>query len=48
MATNPIKPTRRDYIDWLRVLAVLLLMLNHTACIFDIFLPFYIENAQKS
>ena len=48
MTTNPIKPTRRDYIDWLRVLAVLLLMLNHTACIFDIFLPFYIENAQKS
>ncbi len=42
------KPERIYFIDWLRVLAVLLLILFHTARIFDIFDPFYVKNASTS
>ncbi len=45
-----MKPTaeRVYYIDWLRVIAVLLLILFHTARIFDIWDPFYTKNAETS
>jgi peptidoglycan/LPS O-acetylase OafA/YrhL len=42
------KPTRRYDIDWLRVLAVLLLFPFHTTRIFDTWGPFYVKNAQLS
>lgn len=42
------KPKRIYYIDWLRVIAVLLLILFHTARIFDIWDPFYAKNATTS
>jgi hypothetical protein len=42
------KPGRRYDIDWLRVLAVLLLFPFHTARIFDTWLPFYVKNAAAS
>ncbi|MBN1991784.1 MAG: acyltransferase family protein [Anaerolineae bacterium] len=42
------KPARRHDIDWLRVLAVLLLIIFHTARIFDIWEPFYAKNSQTS
>jgi peptidoglycan/LPS O-acetylase OafA/YrhL len=42
------KSERIYYIDWLRVLAVLLLIVFHTARIFDIWDPFYVKNAAKS
>jgi glucan biosynthesis protein C len=45
MATNTTdKPQRRWDIDWLRVLAVLLLFPFHTARIFDIWEEFYAKN----
>jgi peptidoglycan/LPS O-acetylase OafA/YrhL len=42
------KPSRRYDIDWLRVLAVLLLLPFHTARIFDTFGPFYVKNNELS
>ena len=46
--TTVSQTTRRYDIDWLRVLAVLLLIPFHTARIFDIWEPFYAKNAQSS
>ena len=43
-ATQEARPERRYDIDWLRVLAVLLLFPFHTARIFDTFGPFYVKN----
>ncbi len=40
--------TRRHDIDWLRIIAVLLLIPFHTARIFDIWEPFYVKNAQTN
>ena len=51
MNTQPsssARPERIYYVDWLRVLAVLLLVPFHTARIFDIWEPFYAKNAQVS
>jgi glucan biosynthesis protein C len=42
------KIQRVYYIDWLRVIAVLLLILFHSARIFDIWDPFYVKNATRS
>jgi glucan biosynthesis protein C len=42
------KPERRYDLDWLRVLAVLVLVPYHTARIFDIWEPFYVENERAS
>ena len=42
------KPERRNDLDWIRILAVLLLVPFHTARIFDIFEPFYVKNAELS
>ncbi len=42
------KSERVYYIDWLRVIAVLLLILYHSARIFDIGDPFYAKNAATS
>jgi glucan biosynthesis protein C len=42
------KIERVYYIDWLRVIAVLLLILFHSARIFDIWDPFYVKNAVRS
>jgi len=42
------KPERRNDLDWLRILAVLLLIPFHSARIFDIFDPFYVKNAWLS
>lgn len=44
---NP-RPSRRADIDWLRVLAVLLLIPYHTARIFDIWEPFYAKSVETS
>jgi len=44
---NPL-PGRIYYVDWLRNLAVLLLVPFHTARIFDIWEPFYAKNTQLS
>lgn len=41
-------PNRRYDIDWLRVIAVFLLIPFHTARIFDIFEPFYAKNPETS
>jgi fucose 4-O-acetylase-like acetyltransferase len=43
-----VKSQRRWYIDWLRVLATLLLFYFHPAEIFNRWRPWYIQNAQKS
>src|SRR5436190_8266694 len=40
--------TRRPYLDWLRVVAVALLIPFHAARVFDVFDPFYVKNAQTS
>lgn len=45
---NDIQPLRLHYIDWLRILAVLLLIPFHTARIFDIWEPFYAKSEQVS
>ena len=42
--TQEAKPQRRYDIDWLRVLAVLLLFPFHTARVFDTFGPWYVKN----
>lgn len=47
-ANAPVKPPRRWDIDWLRVLAVLLLFPFHTARVFDVWEEFYAKNAQVS
>ena len=46
--TQRAKPQRRYDIDWLRVLAVLLLFPFHTARIFDTFGPWYVKNGVLS
>ena len=43
-----VKPERRYDVDWLRVLAVLLLFPFHTARIFDTFGNWYVKNDQLS
>jgi len=43
-----VKPARRYDIDWLRVLAVLLLFPFHSARIFDTFSTWYVKNAELS
>ena len=43
-----VKPERRYDVDWLRVLAVLLLFPYHTARIFDTFDNWYVKNDQLS
>lgn len=49
MTTNPPdEPARRWDIDWLRVLAVLLLFYVHPARIFLTTGPWYVQNSQKS
>ena len=48
MAIKTNKPSRRYDIDWLRVLAVLVLIPFHTARIFDIWEPFYAKSDQVS
>jgi glucan biosynthesis protein C len=47
-AKSELKLERVYYIDWLRVLAVLLLILFHSARIFDIWDPFYAKNSTTS
>ncbi len=42
------RSSHRSDIDWLRVLAVLLLIPFHTARIFDIWEPFYVKNNELS
>ncbi len=46
--TKSIKIERRYDIDWLRVLAILLLFFYHPARIFYIWDPFYVKNSQLS
>ncbi len=41
-------PARVFYIDWLRILAVLLLIPFHTSRIFDVWEDFYVKNAETS
>jgi glucans biosynthesis protein C len=50
MVTNsqPAERVRTDYIDWLRIFAVLLLIYFHTARIFDLLGPFYVKSANTS
>ncbi len=45
---TPPKAVRRHELDWLRVIAVLLLFPFHSARIFDAFDPFYVKNVQSS
>lgn len=42
--TDPVRQARLHYIDWLRVLAVLLLFPFHTSRVFDTGDPFYIKS----
>jgi glucan biosynthesis protein C len=46
--TTLAQPQRRYDIDWLRVLAVLLLFFYHPARIFYVWDPFYVKNGQLS
>jgi glucan biosynthesis protein C len=39
---------RRHDLDWLRIMAVLLLIPFHSARVFDVWDPFYVKNAAKS
>ena len=48
MGANGAAPERRIDLDWLRILAVLLLIPFHTARVFDVFEPFYVKNADLS
>jgi glucan biosynthesis protein C len=47
-ATGRTSSTRRHELDWLRVIAVALLIPFHAARVFDVFDPFYVKNAQTS
>jgi hypothetical protein len=48
MASSVSRHHRRYDIDWLRVVAVMLLIPFHTARIFDIWEPFYAKNAETN
>ena len=48
MSNTGAQPERRNDLDWMRILAVLLLIPFHTARIFDTFEPFYVKNAELS
>jgi glucans biosynthesis protein C len=48
MGTTTTAPERRLDLDWIRILAVLLLIPFHSARVFDIFEPFYVKNADLS
>jgi glucans biosynthesis protein C len=48
MSSSLSRSNRRSDIDWLRVIAVLLLIPFHTARIFDIWEPFYAKNGESS
>jgi glucans biosynthesis protein C len=41
-------PDRRHDLDWLRVITVGLVVVFHTARVFDVFEPFYVKNAQTN
>jgi peptidoglycan/LPS O-acetylase OafA/YrhL len=47
-ASSAAAPVRRHDLDWLRVLAVLLLIPFHSARVFDTWDPFYVKNAETS
>ncbi len=44
----PVAAGRLDYIDWLRIFAVALLLPYHSARVFDIFDTFYVKNGALS
>ena len=48
MKPDNLKFQREHYIDWLRVLAVILLFVYHTARIFDVNNDFYVKNNHLS
>jgi peptidoglycan/LPS O-acetylase OafA/YrhL len=48
MGKTGIAFERRKDLDWLRILAVLLLIPFHTARIFDTLEPFYVKNTDLS
>lgn len=49
MSANIAKSTRRHDLDWLRMVAVLLLIIPfHSARVFDVLDPYYVKNAQTS
>jgi glucan biosynthesis protein C len=48
LSAKSVKPQRRWDLDWLRVLATLLLFYFHPAKIFYLWGPWYIQNTQKS
>jgi hypothetical protein len=48
MNNTPSVTTRRNNLDWLRILAVLLLIPFHTARLFDFWEPNYVKNAELS
>jgi uncharacterized membrane protein YcfT len=45
---DPANTARLDYIDWLHLLAVALLLPYHSARVFDVFDMFYVKNAGRS
>lgn len=45
---RPTASVRRHDLDWLRVLAVLLLIPFHSARVFDVWDDFYVKNAERS
>jgi peptidoglycan/LPS O-acetylase OafA/YrhL len=47
-ATAPTPRVRRHDLDWLRVMAVLLLIPFHTARVFDVWEDFYVKNGRTS
>jgi len=48
MSNTRIPSERRNDLDWVRILAVLLLIPFHTARIFDTLEPFYVKNTELS
>ncbi len=48
MSRSSATAERRIDLDWLRIVAVLLLIPFHGARVFDIFTPFYVKNAELS